>query len=95
MAGKGYWVECIPVGNTTNQNLNCDLYAASVEGFPDADVTGHSPDAAIEKLRAKLAKIKAYYELNGQDLPKEHSPISPKGSMRSTLGWMSVYVNVD
>ncbi len=92
MGNKGYWVECIPVQQKSNQNFGADLYNASIDSFPDMMVSASSPDMAVQKLREKLAKVKKYYEMTGRNLPEAHNPMVPAKKMRDVKGWMSIYV---
>jgi len=92
---KGYWVECVPLRRSANQNLAPDLYSASVSSFPDIQAYGRTPDAAIEKLRSKLKLLKQRYEGEHKALPRPHPSLSPTARYQSVEGWMSVYVDLE
>ncbi|MBI1327636.1 MAG: hypothetical protein GC136_08355 [Alphaproteobacteria bacterium] len=94
MPRKGYWVECIPLHGNANQNMSPDLYGASIRALPEVSAYAPSPDKAIEKLRAKLKKLKQYYELTGRTMPDSESPAEPPSRLKFVEGWMSVYVDM-
>lgn len=95
MPRNGYWIECIPLaGDQANQNLEPDLYRASVSSFPDISETAKSPDQAIEKLRDRLKNIRQQYHTTGQLLPEMDNPVRPPTRLRAIQGWISVYINV-
>ncbi len=104
MPKNGYWIECVPLSSVNsedmarrlshNENLSPDLYAASVEHFPDLSVTASSPDAAIEQLRNRLKSIRNDYSKTGKILPDLDNPVRPPQRLRKLQGWISVYVEV-
>ena len=95
MSEKGYWIDCIPVSKSSNENFSHDLYSASIDNFPEMSVTASSPDMAVEKLRQKLKQVKKYYALTGRSLPRKHNRMMPSVKKASSTAWMSIYIDVD
>lgn len=95
MPRNGYWVECIPLdGDQLDQHIENSLYSASVSSFPDLTETAPSPDQAIEKLRARLKRIRQAYAAAGDVLPEMDNPVRPPTRLRSIQGWISVYIKM-
>lgn len=101
MPRNGYWIECIPLSEDTQeqvplkgQNGDGGLYKASSQSFPDMDETAPSPDKAIEKLRDRLKLIRQQYDQSGKLLPEMDNPVRPPTRLRRIQGWISVYVEV-
>ena len=90
----GYWVECVPLRPRSWLHMNPGLYAASVEGFPDARGLGISPDRAIEKLRRRLMQIQGERVKRGENLPTGHNRLAPPKRLQGQIGWMSVFVDL-
>jgi len=96
MPQNGYWIECIPVctGSTEPAENAGPLYHASIAAIPEAGVTAKTPDTAIQELRDKLLTLRHDYCQRGKDLPAHDNPVQPPRNLRSTKGWISVYVKM-
>ena len=92
MPRNGYWIECVPLSEQTNDPSTDYLYAATTESFPDIAETAPSPDQAIEKLRGRLKMIRSEYQQTGRLLPELDNPVRPPSRLRNISGWISVYV---
>jgi hypothetical protein len=91
---NGYWVECVPLRPRSWLHLDPGLYSASIDGLPDVQGLGLSPDRAIAKLQRRLAQVRAERIADGAGLPPTHSPLTPPKRLQGHHGWMSVYVAV-
>lgn len=95
MPRNGYWIECMPLEEDVRKPENGDdLYSARLSSLPDVKVVAPSPDAAIEKLRAKLRALNRYYRMLGKDLPERDNPVRPPRNCLAGRGWISVYVQI-
>ncbi len=91
----GYWVVCVPLRPRSWLHLDPGLYAASIDGIPDARGLGISPDRAIEKLQRRLTQIRSERIAQGAGLPPAHSRLTPPKRLQNQIGWMSVFVAVE
>ncbi|MES2728908.1 MAG: hypothetical protein V4621_02265 [Pseudomonadota bacterium] len=95
MRSSGYWIECVPCHIATGNTRSEDVYAASIDVFPDMMATAPSPDMAVDRMRQKLQALRRDYDRTGQLLPKPHSPNHPPTRHRTTQGWLSVYIEIE
>lgn len=91
----GYWVECVPLRHSANENFSADLYSASIDLLPEIESYGPSPDQAIERVRAKLKTLKKQYRAMERPLPTAHNRHAPTSRLKAVDGWMSIYIDLD
>ncbi len=101
MPQNGYWIECIPVtvgdsDQKSDQKADdkCRMYRAVIASIPEANVLAPSPDSAIQQLRDKLASVRHEYCRTGKNLPAHDNPVKPPRNLKSTQGWISIYVKM-
>jgi predicted RNase H-like HicB family nuclease len=97
MPRNGYWVECVPA-NTKHIDIIDKAsetgYIASPTSFPDVHETASTPDEAINRIRARLMKVRSTYAQSGKILPEMDNPVRPPNRLRNVQGWISVYIVV-
>ena len=72
-----------------------ELYSASIPSIPEASAFANSPDAAIDKLKDKLKRLRHHYDTLEKPMPRTHNPIRPPKKLRDVPGWLSIYIEIE
>ena len=86
------------VNNPSVDNLELEtqeIYSASIPSIPEASAFANSPDAAIDKLKDKLKRLRHHYDTLEKPMPRAHNPIRPPKKLRDVPGWLSIYIEIE